>query len=138
MNTEKEQKVLNYLNKTQGRLKLKYDPNYNTPEGIRSLLETKGYSKESAEKEIKEFNLVVSNISIDDLSEKTRKELLKTRAKLGTLRRLFVKNENDISDLPKDKYFLWYNTYNRTLRFMDTITKSLSILKTLKAQLKTI
>ena len=91
MNTEKEQKVLEYL-EGKGKLTISYNTTCNTKEEMLSVLESQGYSKENMKKSIEEFNSVVSDISNGDLSEETTKKLQKVKTKLSTLRRIFVWN----------------------------------------------
>ena len=97
MNTEKEQKVLDYL-EGEGRLTISYTTS-NTKEEMLSVLENQGYSKENMKKRIEEFNSVVSDISNGDLSEETTKKLWKITAKLRTLRRIFVWNCVDLPEI---------------------------------------
>ena len=89
MNTEKEQKVLEYLEKKEA-------------EQIITELEKQEYTKEKLVKDIEEFNSVVSGLTRDDLSPETAKRLVKVfYTKIKTPRRIFVLNGINSEELPE-------------------------------------
>lgn len=85
--TEKEQKILDYLEKAK-KFKLEYDNQAKTPLQIKESLEKQGITKEALIKDIEEYNTVLSDIDIKDAH--LARDLQKIRMKFLTLRKICV------------------------------------------------
>ena len=88
--TEKEQKILDYVEKRK-KFKLEYDDQAKTPLQIKESLEKQGFTKETIIKDIEEYNTLLSDITHDDLKDdKLVGDLQRIRIKFLTIRRLSV------------------------------------------------
>ena len=89
--TEKEQKILDYIEKRK-KFRAEYSGPVETPEQMRAVLEKNGITKETLTKDIEEYNTLLSDITHDDLKDdKLVGDLQKIRMKFLALRILCVK-----------------------------------------------
>jgi hypothetical protein len=90
--TEKEQKILDYIEKRK-KFRIEYSGGpVETPEQMRAVIEKNGITKEALTKDIEEYNTLLSDITHDDLKDdKLVGDLQKIRMKFLALRRLCVK-----------------------------------------------
>jgi hypothetical protein len=85
--TEKEQKILDYVEKRK-KFKLEYDDQAKTSLQIKESLEKQGITKETLIKDIEEYNTVLSDIDLKD--DNLARDLQKIRMKFLALRRICI------------------------------------------------
>ena len=99
--TEKEQKILDYIEKRK-KFKLDYD---SSTEDIETIFEKNGLTCETLTKDIEEFNTLVSDITCDDIKDhKLSCDFQRTRMKFLMLRRIYCEATGN-TDIPMIKSF---------------------------------
>lgn len=100
MNTEKEQKVLDYLDLKEKEPKFVYKNSMVTVKQILTGMVSQGFTKEKLIKDINEYNNVISGVFKIDLSEELLSKLKKVVMRFKTQRRIFIFC-GDGNDLPQ-------------------------------------